>query len=209
MNSVRVGIVDYGMGNIGSLVNIMRFLAIDVSVINQASALKDFENIIIPGVGHFANAMAALNKLGFIGELEVARSASKNILGICLGMQLFTEKSEEGAGNGLGWFKAETKRFSGVRADGAKYPVPHMGWSRVEIESQDSNLFEHNDRFYFVHSFYVKAIDPRDVLLSCSYNDVSFAAALRHENVTALQFHPEKSHSFGLRFFKKYYDLEK
>lgn len=204
-SSSLVTIVDYGMGNIGSLTNMFRRIGAQTEVVSNLEGINAARKILLPGVGAFD---AAMNRIDALGLREVlckkALEDKVPLLGICLGMQLLTNSSEEGQAKGLGLIDAQTLRFP--RKSGLK--VPHMGWNRVEI-TQDTPLTSDlppEPRFYFVHSYHVKAADPADVMLRCKYG-VDFDAGLRRENIFGAQFHPEKSHKFGMALLKGFVSL--
>lgn len=202
----QILIVDYGMGNIGSLRNMFRRIGADTAVANDRSSIERASKILLPGVGAFDAAMQRIEELGIADALRGRAAAGVPILGICLGMQLLTNGSEEGGRLGLGLIPASAKRFP--RDMGLK--VPHMGWNIVRraepspltawMESEDET------RFYFVHSYAVETEAPSDTMLSCEYG-IPFAAGIARGNVFGAQFHPEKSHRFGMRFLSAFVDL--
>jgi imidazole glycerol-phosphate synthase subunit HisH len=200
-----VTIIDYGMGNIGSLRNMFRRIGVPVEVASDASTIARARKLLLPGVGAFDAAMERINAAG-LAEIIRKRAIEDAVptLGICLGMQLLTNGSEEGRLPGLGLVPAHTRRFPSEM--GLK--VPHMGWNLVS-RSAPSPLtagFAGETRFYFVHSYYVAAEQATDVILRCDYG-VAFDAAIQRGNVYGAQFHPEKSHSFGMAFLKAFSDL--
>jgi glutamine amidotransferase len=163
------------------------------------------EKYILPGVGSFDEGMRNLLKSGILNVLnhEVC-VGKKKLLGICLGMQLLTTKSEEGLEAGLGWIEAETKRFSFLGQE-KKLPIPHMGWNSIKV-IQNSTLFSGlsgGQRFYFTHSFHVVCSNPKDVVAESDYGGV-FVCAVQKDNIMGVQFHPEKSHSFGMALLKNF-----
>lgn len=165
--------------------------------------IKNADKIILPGVGAFDTGMKNLLRLGLISVIEEKVLKEKTpILGICLGMQLMTIKSEEGQMKGLGLINAVTKRFN--LSEG--YRVPHMGWNTVSIQKK-SKLFlgmeNQENRFYFVHSYYVECFDKEDILTLTNYG-ISFVSSFERDNSLGLQFHPKKSHKFGMRLFKNF-----
>ena len=198
-----ITIVDYGLGNVGSVANMFAKIGARAKIVNDAKALGAAEALVLPGVGHFDAGMRLLREGGFVdalGELVVAKKTP--ILGICLGMQLFSRRSEEGGGEGLGWLAADTKRI--VAPPGVRLVIPHMGWSPTQ--GTDPALFgEFHEvpRFYYVHSFHVVCDDPRDVAATCHYG-VDLCAAVHKGNVYGTQFHPEKSHRFGMTLLRSF-----
>ena len=201
-----ITIVDYGMGNLGSIVNMLKKVGHASQVASQIDQIEAADKLILPGVGAFDSGMRNLADLGFVDILnrKVADEGAP-VLGICLGMQLMTRSSEEGELPGLGWIDARTCRFPND-VDGLK--VPHMGWNLVNSAKQSNLLADQFEepRFYFVHSYYVTCAQPEDVLLTAHYG-VDFHAGFQHENIMGVQFHPEKSHKFGMRLLKNFAEL--
>jgi len=198
-----VHIVNCGAGNIGSLLNMLKFLNIEAKVTDDWRELSNASRIILPGVGAFDNAMSYLEtRDGLIDELK-NKALNERIptLGICLGMQLLLESSAEGTSHGLGIISGVCERFS---FDDNNYNVPHMGWNNVTI-SKPSPLSENFDemRFYFVHSYYCKVSRSEDVLFTTNYG-TNFASGISNGNVYGVQFHPEKSHKFGMKLLKNF-----
>jgi glutamine amidotransferase len=200
-------IVDYGMGNIGSLRNMFRRIGAETTVASDRGSIERARKILLPGVGAFDAAMARIGELG-IGESIADRAATGvPLLGICLGMQLLTAASEEGRQAGLGLIAGRARRLP--RENGLK--VPHMGWNVVK-RSTSSPLTawmddEEETRFYFVHSFAVETDDPAHTILTSEYG-IRFAAAIACGNVFGAQFHPEKSHRFGMRLLSAFAGLK-
>lgn len=202
-------IVDYGLGNLGSIQNMLKKIGYSSEISGNLEQVAAASKLILPGVGAFDNGMQNLNQAGLTDVLNKKVIADKTpILGICLGMQLMTGKSEEGIEKGLGWIEAETIKFSFNGPD-QKLSIPHMGWEYVNVVKQ-SKLFDgikDQQRYYFVHSYFVKASNEQDVLLTSKYGN-DFVSAFEKENILGVQFHPEKSHRFGmdlLRNFVKHY----
>jgi imidazole glycerol-phosphate synthase subunit HisH len=193
-------IVDYGMGNLGSVLNMLKKAGAGAVISSIASVIETGEKLILPGVGSFDNGMKSLADRGLVEVLNRKVLGDRTpILGICLGMQLFSRRSEEGSLPGLGWIDADTTKF---RFDGGrgKRAIPHMGWNVIRTTKTHPLLqgFEEPPRFYFVHSYHVQCRDAADVLATCEYG-IEFTAAVRRDNIMGTQFHPEKSHKFGLR----------
>lgn len=202
-----ISIVDYGMGNLGSILNMFKKIGAKAEVVSTVEEIRRASKILLPGVGAFDAAMSKINALGFNEALtEKAVQEKVPTLGICLGMQLLTNSSQEGCLAGLGWIDAETLAFKDA-VDLKKYKVPHMGWSQVTINRQSpltSGLSEFEDlRFYFVHSYYVKCANDENSILKSSYG-VEFDSAIQKENIFGAQFHPEKSHKFGMKIFENF-----
>lgn len=205
---MTVTIIDYGVGNLGSIQNMLKKLGAQSEIASDASAIERATKIILPGVGAFDAGMKQLNQSGLRTSLDTAVLQKKvPVAGICLGMQLMTEGSEEGALSGLGWVSAKTIRF--VPSPNETMKIPHMGWSIVTRSKQSPvlDLLGDDSRFYFVHSYHVGCTNRDDVLLTAQYGSVRFDAAFEHKNILGFQFHPEKSHRFGMTLLKAF--LEK
>ena len=202
-----IAVIDYGVGNLGSVSNALASLGGKVRVTQKASDLKKAEKIVLPGVGAFRDAMDALAGLGLIDTLKEEIASGKTYLGICLGLELLFEESTEGGSNkGLGILRGDVGRFS---ASGTM-KVPHMGWNQAEIKNKDCPLFrgiENNAFFYFVHSYYVKPLDKEIIAASTDYG-CEFTSMVWKDNIYAVQYHPEKSQEIGLKFLKNFMDLQ-
>src|SRR6185369_6157329 len=193
-----ITIVDYGMGNLGSIHNMFKRIGVASDITGDAEAIARATKILLPGVGAFDAAMARINESGLRPVLDRKALQEKiPVLGICLGMQLLTRSSDEGGLPGLGWIDAATLRFP----DREGLKVPHMGWNLVLPANPNplSAGLEPGSRYYFVHSYYVKVDEDRDSLLKTHYG-ITFDAAVAHGNIYGAQFHPEKSHKFGMQF---------
>lgn len=199
-----ITIIDYGAGNIGSIQNMIRKIGGQALVTSDEKDIANAEKLILPGVGSFDFGMRQLINSGLIEILNKKVLKEKTpILGICLGVQLFTTGSEEGELKGLSWFDADTIKFN-IPAD-KKLKVPHMGWNEVELK-KESKLFTDmyaDPRFYFVHTYHLKSNSPNDVLTESNYG-YNFASALEKENIVGVQFHPEKSHKFGMKVLSNF-----
>lgn len=202
-----ITIIDYGVGNIGSITNMLKKVGVESVTTSDPRELEQAEKIILCGVGAFDDGVRNLEQKGLVPVLKQKVLEQKTpILGICLGMQLFTERSEEGSLSGLGFVKGGAWRFNfnGIASE-RPLRIPHMGWNEVK-EKKASRLLEgmyEEPRFYFVHSYYVKPEDGADTLLEAQYG-IPFAAAFEKENILGVQFHPEKSHKFGIRLFENF-----
>jgi glutamine amidotransferase len=196
-------VIDYGMGNLGSIANMIKKVGHKCIITSDLEEIKKATNLILPGVGSFDNGMRNLAELGMIEVLSQKILIEKTpILGICLGMQLMTKSSEEGILAGLGWIDAQTKKFV---SDTLK--IPHMGWNIVKHQ-KESKLFdecESEKRFYFVHSYCVSCNQKVDILTNTNYTQ-DFVSSFEKENVVGVQFHPEKSHKFGMQLLKNFID---
>ena len=196
-------IINYNLGNPKSIKNMLAYLGIESRISHNHADIASSDRLILPGVGHFQHGMEQLEQLGLAAILkrEVLEN-KKPILGICLGMQLLTKHSEEGNLPGLGFVDAQTKKF--VLQD-ATLKVPHMGWNTADFkkDSQINKGISINPRYYFVHSYYVDCADQNDVLCSTTYGQV-FVSGFQHQNIFGLQFHPEKSHKFGMELLANF-----
>lgn len=197
-----VTIIDYGVGNLGSVLNMMKKINVPAEVTDDLNIISKASKLLLPGVGAFDAAMQKLTdtKLREILDKKVLIEKIP-ILGICLGMQLLTKGSEEGSLNGLGWIDAVSIKFP----EHAGNKIPHMGWNYVipQQESKMTKSFNNKFRFYFVHSYYVKVAIEENSLLKTEYG-VTFDSALKKDNIYGAQFHPEKSLRFGMQFLKNF-----
>lgn len=199
-----ISIVDYGMGNSGSIINMLRRIGAEAKLVSASDELERAEKLILPGVGAFDNGMQRLAAVHLIGPLQARVDAGTPVLGVCLGMQLFAEASEEGKEEGLGWIKGRVRRLC-PSENGEELPVPHMGWGTIEVRRQ-SHLFDDappDARFYFAHSYYLECSDPQDVVGVSDYGG-EFTAAVARGAVMGVQFHPEKSLRWGMHLLQKF-----
>jgi imidazole glycerol-phosphate synthase subunit HisH len=199
-----ITIIDYGMGNLGSVQNMFKKVGAQSKISSDLDEISRAEKILLPGVGAFDAAMQRINDLGMKEVLnKKALDEKVPVLGICLGMQLLTESSEEGILPGLGWIKGKTLAFKNRIDAGLK--IPHMGWNIAHIKKQTAltKNFEGEIRFYFVHSFFVKADNPEHSMMKTNYG-LEFDSAVAHENIFGAQFHPEKSHKFGMTLLEDF-----
>jgi glutamine amidotransferase len=201
-----ITIINYEMGNLGSIYNMFKYLDIQAEVTDDIGKIKKARKILLPGVGSFDMAVTKIKEKGFWDILNKKALIEKvPILGICLGMQLLTNSSEEGVEKGFGWIEADTLCFKD-KIDN-KLKIPHMGWNIVK-KSNESDLtkdFEIYEevRFYFVHSYFVKVKDEKNSILKTKYG-VEFDSAIQKDNIFGAQFHPEKSHKFGMKLFENF-----
>lgn len=190
-----ITIIDYDAGNLKSICNMLDFLGEEYKISSNPSEIEYAQKIIFPGQGHFAQAMENLERKKLIEPIKKSIQNGAKFLGICLGLQVLFEKSEEALNvKGLGIIKGEVKKFQ-------KGKTPQIGWNRIKTTPNNSYL--NDDYFYFVNSYYVVPEDERFVSSICSY-EIDFAASIEHKNLTAVQFHPEKSSDNGIEFFKKW-----
>lgn len=203
-----ITIVDYGLGNIQAFTNVYKRLNIEVARARTAEDLLGATHIILPGVGAFDHAMERLEASGMRATLDdLVLGQGVPVIGICVGMQILAESSEEGQLPGLGWIKGRVRGFKAALAD-QEIPLPHMGWNDVEpVPGQ--TLFTGLDtdaRFYFLHSFFFECEQAEDVAAGSEYG-LRFASAVTHRNIHGVQFHPEKSHQFGTRLLNNFAGL--
>lgn len=207
MSTSQIVIIDYGMGNLRSVLKKFERLNADVRISNQADEIGKADKLVLPGVGHFANGVKNLKELGIWGVLNHKVIVRKTpILGICLGMQLMARHSEEGDSEGFGWFDAEVVQFN-VK-DKRTFKVPHMGWNSADLQ-KESPLFHqipHEAPFYFVHSYHFKCNEAADILANTTYA-YDFVSAVEKGNIFGTQFHPEKSHDFGEQLISNFLKL--
>ncbi|HEC91426.1 MAG TPA: imidazole glycerol phosphate synthase subunit HisH [Candidatus Atribacteria bacterium] len=198
-------IIDYGVGNVGSILNMLKKIKADAKISSDISDIEMADKLILPGVGSFDDAIKNIKAAGLLPTLNEKVIKNKTpILGICLGMQLFSEKSEEGSLPGLGWIKGETVRFKLLNKQ-KKLKIPHMGWNTIKVE-RDSTLLKglyENARFYFVHSYHLKCYNEKDIVAT-TWHGYNFPSIVEKNNIVGVQFHPEKSHKFGMQILKNF-----
>lgn len=202
-----ITVVDYGLGNIQAFANIYKRLNIPVLVARTAEVLAGAEKVILPGVGAFDWAMQRLNDSGIRDCLDdLVLIQRKPVLGVCVGMQMMARRSDEGTLPGLGWLDAEVKRFDESRFR-QKTRLPHMGWNDA-LPVADADLFRKmpSPRFYFLHSYYFVPGDPAQTLATTDYGG-AFTSAAHAGHIFGVQFHPEKSHDWGIQLLKNFADL--
>ncbi len=207
MPNNNIHIIDYGMGNLHSVRRKFESLGVEVLVARNPKELEGAEKLILPGVGHFGKAMENLNNLGLIPVLnELVLEKKIPVLGICLGMQLMADSSEEGAAHGLGWISGQVKKLQ--VEDTLAYKIPHTGWNSIEI-TQDhpvlSGIANHS-LFYFVHSYHFNPSHEANVLTRTTYEN-TFVSAVVNDNIIGVQFHPEKSHDVGRKLLSNFISL--
>lgn len=197
-----IAILNYGLGNLGSISNMLKVIGEKNQITDDPETIKNSDGIILPGVGAFDAGMKSLNESGLTKSIKVFADTGKPILGICLGMQLLGDKSEEGSLPGLSLIPFECKKF---KFNDNTLKIPHMGWDTVHFEHNHPILNDLTDtqRYYFVHSYHAICHNNDNVLMSCDYG-YKFAAAVVSNNIIGVQFHPEKSHDFGLALLSNF-----
>lgn len=200
-----ISLIDYGVGNINAFVNIYKQLGIQVNKAQTAKDISEASKLILPGVGAFDDAMNRLNISGMREALEEAVVHRKvPVIGICVGMQMLTERSDEGKMPGLGWIKGQVKKFN---ADAIPYKTkfPHMGWNNITPLKENPLLseLENGARFYFLHSYYFECFDTENIIATTDYG-IQFASAICRDNIFGIQCHPEKSHHAGIKLLQNF-----
>ena len=198
-------IVDYGTGNLGSIRNMIKRIGYTSTITSDPNILVNASKIILPGVGSFDFGMKNLIKYNLI---EIMNHKVQNekipILGICLGFQLMSKRSDEGELDGLGWFNAETISFD-FSSNSKKLILPHMGWNKIKIVNDCllSNGMNSESKFYFVHKYHIKSFDKSDINMNSNYG-YDFVCSMAKDNILGVQFHPEKSHKWGMKLFDNF-----
>lgn len=209
-----IGIVDYGMGNLRSVQKALEHVGAEAAILREPGEVSRAEKLVLPGVGAFADGMANLREGGWIEPLRAFAQSGRVLLGVCLGMQLFFESSEEDAPSpeapvaGLGLLPGKVVRFPNRAPDGSRLKVPHMGWNTLTWQRDDPLMqgLEPGAAVYFVHSYYVEPTQTADAPLTTCWCDYGqpFTASVWHGNLWAVQFHPEKSQRVGLRMLENF-----
>lgn len=205
-----IAIINYKTGNYGSILNMVKKVGGEAMITSDKDEISRAEKLILPGVGAFDHGMRNLRELGLVPLLdEMVLQRKVPILGICLGMQLLTRGSEEQGGSererGLGWIAADTVRFQPEAKANKPWKLPHMGWNHVAVQGTHPLFYEMHDdpRFYFVHTYHVQCDEPQSVLCRSEYA-YEFTSAVVRDNILGTQFHPEKSHKFGIRLMHNF-----
>jgi imidazole glycerol-phosphate synthase subunit HisH len=203
-----IGIIDYGMGNLFSVSKALERLNAPYFISDDSEKLMNANGLILPGVGSFKDAMLQLNELGISELIKRYANTGKPLLGICLGMQLLFEESEEnGFTRGLGLLSGQVKRFPGRTKQGMDYKVPHMGWNKLVFKRSSIILNNVSESYvYFVHSYYVKTSDE-EVLIASSDYQIEVPAVVGKKNIIGMQFHPEKSSKLGMQLLSNFVEL--
>ena len=203
----KIVIVDYGTGNLNSVHKSLDRLGVDSIISSDPNDIDSADKLILPGVGHFGNAMANLRELNLLDALhEAVLVKQKPILGICLGMELMANRSEEGNVAGLGWIDAEMIRFN--ISNKKRYKVPHIGWNKIWIKKNSllmKNVSESSE-FYFVHSYHLKINNQSDILNETQY-ELIYPSAIEKDNIFGVQYHPEKSHDAGEQLLRNFVEI--
>lgn len=205
--SSEIVIVDLGTGNLFSVAKSLARIGANALISSRADDIVNAQKIVLPGVGHFAKAMRVLTELNLKDALnEAVLVERKPVLGICLGMELMAQKSEEGDVAGLGWIDAEVVRFD--IADRQRFKVPHIGWNGIEIKKESLLMkgLSGSSEFYFLHSYHLKVNDASNVLNETEYETV-FTSAIERDNIFGVQYHPEKSHDAGTRLLRNFVEM--
>lgn len=202
-----IAIIDYGLGNIKAFANVYKRLNVPYCLANTSAELKQADKIILPGVGSFDYAMTLLNNSGMRETLDsLVLDQGVPILGICVGMQMLADSSEEGMLEGLSWISGRVKKFpDSDKEQLAKFPLPHMGWNNIVIDKDDPLLvgLDSNTRFYFLHSYYFECVEADTSLVSADYG-MKFSCIVKRNNIYGMQCHPEKSHADGITLLKNF-----
>ena len=196
---MNIGIVNYSIGNVGSVYSALEFYHYNVRLVDDPHVIKKSDLIVLAGVGNFSTATSRLKELKLWETIDYyVREKKKPLLGICLGMQLFADSSSEGGENsGFGWIKGKV-----IKLEGKEIQVPHMGWDKVEPKGTELFQGVRYGFFYYMHSYHFIPDDPKLILAKTPYGSNDLVACVKKDNIIGVQFHPEKSQGDGLRFLK-------
>jgi glutamine amidotransferase len=204
---MKIAIINYEMGNLHSVVRKVQMLGAHAEITSDAEVILSADKIILPGVGHFGKAMEQLEKLNLIVVLNQAvLEHKKPVLGICLGMQLMAEYSEEGNVKGLGWISGTVRK---INVENSKaFKIPHIGWNQVMVQKESKLMqgLNNEDEFYFVHAYHYDCQDKKNILSITNYEN-NLVSAIEKNNIFGVQFHPEKSHQVGMHLIKNFLTL--
>lgn len=204
-----IKVVDYGVGNIQAFMNMFKRMGVDAQRADTAADLDNASRLVLPGVGHFDHAMQRLNNSGMRTKLEqLVLVANVPVIGICVGMQMLAQGSDEGVLPGLNWVPGRVRAFAS-QSQCADLPMPHMGWNELQPSSRSklfSKGFEDTPQFYFLHSYFFDAQDKQDVMATASYG-LAFDAVISRGHIHGVQCHPEKSHHWGEQLLKNFVEL--
>ncbi len=201
-----IAIIDFDMGNVGSIRNMYKKIGVETIITNDSEVIERADKIIIPGDGAFDTGMNNLNRFKLTHLLNnQVLALKKPVLGICVGMQLMTLCSEEGIEKGLGWVDSEVTKFNFSQIE---LRIPHMGWNSLIPKKAHNFLdeIEDDNRYYFVHSYYIKCNDENDILTQTNYG-INFTSSFQKDNIIGVQFHPEKSHKYGMKLLENFAKL--
>ena len=204
-----ITIIDYGLGNVQAFLNIYKKLHIPVQVAKSENDLEGASKLILPGVGHFDYAMQRFNDSGMREKVEsLVLQDNVPVLGVCVGMQIMANSSEEGIESGLGWISGIVKRLESIVKVDNNFPLPHMGWNSVTPNHKDlfSNIDSSDLEFYFLHSYYFDCTSQENCIASANYSS-NFCCAINKKNIFGVQFHPEKSHHYGVNLLENFAEL--
>lgn len=205
----KIHIIDSGTCNLGSVSNMLDYIGVKNVVTSKKEELIKAKKIILPGVGAFEKNLENLHKLKIFEPIkELVIKDKVPILGICLGMQLFCKGSEEGIGKGFGFIDADVLKFRFSGNTKNKWLIPHMGWNSIKLnkKSKIATNLDNQTKFYFVHSYHVNCRDESDILFKTEYG-YEFVSGIEKQNIFGIQFHPEKSHKYGMRLLKNFSQL--
>lgn len=212
MKQFKVTVLDYGVGNLLSVKRGLEHFGAEVKITSEYRDIQKADRLVFPGVGAFPNAMQTLEKLGLIDPIKVFVKTGKPFMAICLGMQLLMEESDEfQITKGLGMLKGKVTKLPSKNIQNVRHKVPHIGWSKIKpgknLSNWNSTLLADNspnDYAYFVHSYHVIPLEPATILATTDFNGIDVVAAVKSENITAFQFHPEKSSNVGLKILNRF-----